>query len=185
MQMAVAAEARGSFFMWRKDYADAETDINRIIGVSPWLKYDRGWNRIYRGRATLALSDFNALIPALSVLRSKSRQRSHDFVSGLPPAQRSSIIAKLDQAYREAAAKVYQGRARALYDLGRYDDSLANYDRAISFWPNNASLFDGRARAHFAQGRLVAGIREIFSYIALNLSTIRKHHTMPCSVAAA
>jgi tetratricopeptide (TPR) repeat protein len=52
-----------------------------------------------------------------------------------------------------AAGNVYETRAAAYERKGRYDDAIADYDRAIALMPDDKTAYDNRGIDHAHQGR--------------------------------
>ncbi|MEU0657489.1 tetratricopeptide repeat protein [Streptomyces lavendulocolor] len=74
-----------------------------------------------------------------------------------------SVVGVLDLLVARAGpddrAHALAARGRALYDAGRYEDSLADFDRALALGPSPRA-YTGRALAHRARGDLDAALAD-------------------------
>ena len=55
---------------------------------------------------------------------------------------------------------MYNRRGRAYYEWGRYDNAVADYDKAIAIDPDNVSAYIDRGNAHLANHRSFEGGEE-------------------------
>ena len=64
---------------------------------------------------------------------------------------------------------MYGNRATAYYSLGRYQEALRDYDRAIALNPNNPNSYNGRALTYRALGNFAAAQEDFTKSCSLGL----------------
>ena len=68
----------------------------------------------------------------------------------------------------QETVRTHLDHGRACLDKGKYDDAIADYDKAIALNPNHAYAYNNRAVAYGIKGDLDRAIADLDKAIALN-----------------
>ncbi len=68
----------------------------------------------------------------------------------------------------QEAVRTHLDHGRACLDTGKYDDAIADYDKAIALDPNYATAYNDRGNAYGRKGAFDRAIADFDKAIALN-----------------
>jgi len=153
--------ARGDAYKDKGDYDKAIEDFNQAIRLDS--NYAKAYND--RGLAYYAKGDYDKAITNYNqVIKLNPNDTSVYYQVNLV------FIASISQAIKlnPNDTSAYYLRGEAYYDIGDYDNAIADYSQAIKLKPNYANTYYNRGSAYYDKGDYDKAIADFSQVIKLN-----------------